>query len=447
VIPRREAFALAAGLVWGLGTPGFWAPLTALAGWAALSRTLRGDPVTDALRYLSAGAVTASFATAWLGPDLVDAGVEDGRWLAASWVGAAAAGRGMLGALVGQAVRRGCTRGAAFALGEGLWAALAPMALWLPLDPSLSLGLSPLWLAPAEVAGAGGLAATWAWVAGARHPLALAIGLGALAVGARPSADPTQGIDVAALQPASGPAVTDDHEARARLSEHLAALAATAHAEVLVGPESSWHLDESAWPDPRPTLLGAPGPRRQSAVLSVDRQPQSRVDKHLPTPGTERTVLTIGRDRLAKVDGARSIALGTSRVGVLICGEDLAPGGVADVLAERPTWLALMSNDSWSVSGAGAGARWHHAAAGRLAASTRRPVVRAALTGPSAIFDGRGRALAQTAMGQPGIAAARIAPSDPAWCGEDVSRWLGVGAGLALVSLGRRPTPARRSPS
>ena len=88
MIGRREALAVAAGTLWGLGVPGAWAPVSSLAGWAALGRSIEGAPIADGLRYLSAGALTASLAARWLGPDLIDAGVPEGAWLAAAGVGA-----------------------------------------------------------------------------------------------------------------------------------------------------------------------------------------------------------------------------------------------------------------------------------------------------------------------------------------------------------------------
>jgi apolipoprotein N-acyltransferase len=444
VIGRREAYAIAAGILWGFGAPGTWAPVSALAGWAALARSLEGRPVADGLRYLASGAITAALATRWLGPDLVDAGVEHGRWLAAAWVAAASILRGLLGSVVGKAVRRGHAAPLAFGLAEAAWASLAPWVLWLPLDPTLTLGLSPSWLGPAALAGPAGVALTWALAASAprRHAVWLTgVGLASAWIPWPSSGVPLR---VAALQPAIDPSVSDNAETRRALSAAVAALGVQATADVLITPESAWHDPSTPWPDPRPSLVGTPGPGRQSATLWVNGQTVQRVDKYHATPGTERTVLGFGHDRLLAATGPKAVDVAGTRAGVLICGEDLAPGGLAHVLHDNPTWIAILSNDGWGQRSGGA--IWHHAAAGRLAASSGRPVVRAALTGPSAIFDARGVALAQRAAGETGWVQASITTRAPAWCGAQTSPWLGLAAAAILFTPSRRRSPAPRSP-
>jgi apolipoprotein N-acyltransferase len=104
--------------------------------------------------------------------------------------------------------------------------------------------------------------------------------------------------------------------------------------------------------------------------------------------------------------------------GPLICYEVIFPGGV--VGAERPAWLLNITNDAWF--GISAGPHQHLAAARLRAVEEGLPMVRAAQTGISAIFDATGRERARLALGESGQVAAAL----PAALSRTVFGWAGL---------------------
>jgi apolipoprotein N-acyltransferase len=90
---------------------------------------------------------------------------------------------------------------------------------------------------------------------------------------------------------------------------------------------------------------------------------------------------------------------GVPPFGGLICYEAIYPGQVVDE-ANRPAWLVNVTNDSWF--GNSTGPRQHLAGVRMRAVEEGLPIMRAALTGISAGFDGRGRELGRLDVGAEG---------------------------------------------
>jgi apolipoprotein N-acyltransferase len=120
--------------------------------------------------------------------------------------------------------------------------------------------------------------------------------------------------------------------------------------------------------------------------------------------------------------GPRTVDAGVPGVppfGPLICYEAIFPGAVVAPGA-RPDWLVNVTNDAWfgRVSGP-----WQHLAAARFrAVEEGLPMVRAANTGISAVFDARGRTVARLGLGETGVIGAPL----PAALSPPVFARLGV---------------------
>lgn len=111
----------------------------------------------------------------------------------------------------------------------------------------------------------------------------------------------------------------------------------------------------------------------------------------------------------------------------LICYEVIFPGEVTP--AERPGFLVNITNDAWFGISAGP---WQHLAAARLrAVEEGLPLVRAAQTGISAVFDARGRTVASMGLGETGVV---LAPLPQARTATPFAR-LGVAIPLCLLAV------------
>ena len=122
------------------------------------------------------------------------------------------------------------------------------------------------------------------------------------------------------------------------------------------------------------------------------------------------TRLTPGDIDFQPGPGPATLALrGMPSVGVQICYEIIFGGAVVD-RANRPAWLANISNDAWF----GASGPPQHLAQTRLRAIEEGlPVARATPTGISAIIDANGRVVAQVAQGVADTASATLPPALP----------------------------------
>ena len=102
--------------------------------------------------------------------------------------------------------------------------------------------------------------------------------------------------------------------------------------------------------------------------------------------------------RLLETDG--------EQLGVSVCYEIVFPAEVAERVAAGASVLVTITNDAWYGDTA---APWQHLAAARFrAAENRRPVLRAALTGVSAVIDEWGAVTHELGVGETGVIDAEV---------------------------------------
>lgn len=126
--------------------------------------------------------------------------------------------------------------------------------------------------------------------------------------------------------------------------------------------------------------------------------------------------------------------------GPLICYEVIFPGAV--VGAERPSWLLNITNDAWF--GPSAGPFQHLAAARMRAVEEGLPMVRAAQTGISAVFDASGREVVRLGLGSTGTVEAALPPPLAPTLFAQGGLWIPIAlSALAFLLAGLwRPRPA-----
>jgi apolipoprotein N-acyltransferase len=115
---------------------------------------------------------------------------------------------------------------------------------------------------------------------------------------------------------------------------------------------------------------------------------------------------------MAAGPGPRTLHLrGLPPVGPLICYEVIFSGDVTD-RHDRPRWLANITNDAWF--GNSAGPRQHLASVRLRAVEEGLPIARAANTGISAVYDGRGHLLHSLGWDQTAVFAVPLPAPLPA---------------------------------
>ena len=162
-------------------------------------------------------------------------------------------------------------------------------------------------------------------------------------------------------------------------------------------------------------VTGAPrgtSARIWNSLIALDSRGEIRAlyDKHHLVPFGEyvpfRSVLPLGKLTAGRMDfsaGPGPLAFdlpGAPAASPLICYEVIFPGRVVPDGA-RPSWLLNVTNDAWF--GTSLGPYQHLATARMRAVEEGLPLVRAANTGISAVFDGYGREIGRLALNEVGV--------------------------------------------
>ncbi len=272
---------------------------------------------------------------------------------------------------------------------------------------------------------------------------------------------PTGSLKVALVQPAIDPNQKWDPASRDFVltrQEELSRIAAREGAELVVWPEASapyvfaadaiydrepelladdrqWRdrmllfvrelrvplLFGSAVLDPRPVGRGEIWTAKNRALLlSPAGEVEGYYDKRVLVPFGEYVPLARLLFFVEKlVPGMGMFEPGTEpiifaaargRFGVLICYEGIFPGLSRDLVRGGASFLVNITNDGWF--GDTAGPHQHLAIAAVRAVETRRPLVRVANTGISAVVDPDGSLRGVVPLGQAGVETLEIAWSD-----------------------------------
>ena len=201
---------------------------------------------------------------------------------------------------------------------------------------------------------------------------------------------------------------------------------------LLIWPESAaWPYSWATSPELRrdldaltavgcPVLFNSTDERAEgyfNSVLLLDRQGVAgRYDKRHLVPFGEYVPLArvffflekIARNAGSFVAGkdASPLPWGDQRLGLAICFEVVFPAAVAEQVRAGATALVTVTNDAWY--GDTSAPRQHFRAVRFRAAETRRPFLRAALTGISAVVEPDGSVRKLLEVGEEGFLSARV---------------------------------------
>lgn len=147
--------------------------------------------------------------------------------------------------------------------------------------------------------------------------------------------------------------------------------------------------------DDSPMVGPSLSPSQKRAILySYDKHHLAPFGEYVPLGKLWRQIgldkiLPIN-DAFARGKGPQTLALGHTKVAIVICFEAIFPGETYPK-GERPDWLLTITNDAWF--GDSVGPRQHLDQARMRAVETGLPMIRAANTGISAVIDPVGRLL------------------------------------------------------
>lgn len=332
------------------------------------------------------------------------------------------------------------------------------------LQPAAWIGVHGLTLATLLLAGLPSLGRGWRewrpW-AGALAGLALWAGLGAFLQMRR--AGPTPGLKVVIVQADVGVLTRWDRARALAIFRRYLALTTQSVAEagagrkIVVWPETASPFLLAADAPARAAVAKAAGPgvsvlagtvrlnsRNQAfnslVILTGAGQVGAVYDKwHLVPYGEYQPPwlplpLYFGPGGFTPGPGPKVLrAPGVPRVTPLICYESIFTGEILPA-GERPRWLVNVTNDAWF--GTSAGPHQHLAAARLRAVEEGLPLVRAANTGISAVFDSFGRQTGRLGLGREGVLIRPLPAALPPTFYSRFGLWVPGLLGLVALTFG-----------
>jgi apolipoprotein N-acyltransferase len=199
--------------------------------------------------------------------------------------------------------------------------------------------------------------------------------------------------------------------------------------------EMSRQIDNTAAESGAPLVFGAPwfepgggeGPAARADryynsvfLLGADGVPRARYDKKHLVPFGEyvpmRKILFFvsklteaGEGDFSSGTGSSLFPVGGEKAGISVCYEAVFPGIIGNSVREGATFLVNVTNDAWF--GDTVAPRQHLAMARMRSVEFRRPLVRAANAGISAVVDARGELSASLGLFRQGVVEAPVRPA------------------------------------